>query len=159
MAKLYGAAESVEEIANRLLPTYHSELATARIQYIFVDKSSAKNGRPVLGKSRRISGALEFLLEKDFLIEVALDQWDPASERQREALVDHLLESCTGEEDEKNGGAMKWKMRSPDVNEFTAILHRHGAWNVELQGMVEVAQRLNIEARVQEVEESVVRNN
>jgi hypothetical protein len=159
MPRLYGAAEEVEKIANALLPTYHAELATARIQYIFVDKASKKNGKPVLGKSRRVSGALEFLLERDFLIEVALDEWNNATERQRQALVDHLLESCTGIEDEENGGAMKWTMRMPDVNEFTSILHRHGAWTADLQGMVEVAQRLNIEARVQEVVETVVQQD
>jgi hypothetical protein len=125
------------------------------MQYIFVDKASKKNGRPVLGKARRVSGSLEFLLEKDFLIEVALDCWDEADNRQREALVDHLLECCTGVEDNENGGAMKWHMRAPDVNEFTSVITRHGAWNEDLQNLVQVAQRLNIEERVQEVVESV----
>lgn len=153
--KMYGNAEQVEQIANELLPLFHSELAEARMQYVFVDVASQKNGRPVLGKARKMSGALEFLLAKDFLIEVALDQWNTASERQRRALVDHLLESCTGEEDEETG-EMKWKMRDPDVKEFTSIIHRHGAWTAELAGMVEVAQRLNIEERIQEVTDSTV---
>jgi hypothetical protein len=156
MPKLYANAESVEQIANSILPTYHSELATARIQYIFVDKAGAKNGRPTLGKARKVSGALEFLLGRDFLIEVALDKWNEATERHRLALVDHLLECCTGVEDEEDGGTMKWAMREPDVKEFTSILHRHGAWTEELSGMVEVAQRLNLEARIQEVQETVV---
>jgi len=155
MSKLYGPAEAVEEIANNLLPTYHPELATARIEYIFVDKASQKNGRPVLGKAKKVSGALEFLLEKDFLIEVALDCWNDASERQRQALVDHLLESCTGVEDDETG-EIKWTMRTPDVQEFTSILHRHGAWTDTLAGMVEVAQRLNVEDRIQEVADSSV---
>jgi hypothetical protein len=155
MPKLYGTAEDAEEIAQRLIPMYHPELATARIQYICVDKASQKNGRPVWGKAKKISGALEFLLEKDFMIEVALDCWNEASNRQREALVDHLLECCTGIEDDKTG-EMKWTMRTADVQEFTSILHRHGAWHETLEGMVEVAQRLNIEARVQEVEDNEV---
>lgn len=154
MAKEYGPAESVEEIALRLIPTYHPELATARIVYIFVDKASKKAGRSVLGKARKISGALEFLLEQDFLIEVAMDSWNELTERQRNALVDHLLETCTGEEDEKTGD-MKWAMREADVKEFTSILNRHGAWTDELSGMVEVAQRLNLEARAQEVIETI----
>jgi hypothetical protein len=150
MPKLYGAAETVESVAKALLPTYHSELATARIQYIFVDQASKKGGRPVLGKVRKVTGSLEFLLEKDFLIEVALDCWNAASEPEKRALVDHLLERCTGEEDEETG-AMTWTVREPDINEFTSILSRHGAWNAGLAGMVEVAQKLNLEARVQEV--------
>ena len=155
MAKFYGSAEEVEEVANSLIPTYHSELATARIEYVFVSVASKKNGRPVLGKSRKVSGVLEYLLEKDFMVEVALDCWNEASNRQKEALVDHLLECCTGEEEEDTGD-MKWKIRQPDVNEFTSILNRHGAWNETLADLVDVAQRLNIEARVQEVTDEEV---
>jgi hypothetical protein len=154
MAKEYCRAESVEEIALRLIPTYHPELATARIIYIFVDKASKKTGRNVFGKARKISGALEFLLEQDFLVEVAMDCWNELTDRQRNALVDHLLECCTGLEDEKTGD-MRWAMREADVKEFTSILNRHGAWTDELSGMVEVAQRLNLEARAQEVVETV----
>jgi hypothetical protein len=154
MAREYGLAESVEEHALRLIPTYHPELATARIVYIFVDKASKKAGKPILGKARRVSGSLEFLLERDFIIEVALECWNEMPDRQRSALVDHLLESCTGVEDEQNG-EMKWAMREADVREFTSILNRHGAWTDELSGMVEVAQRLNLEARAQEVVESI----
>jgi len=150
MPRLYGQAESVEQIATNLLPTYHAELATARMQYVFVDKGSLKNGQPVYGKVRKLSGAVQFLVEKDFLIEVALDHWNEASESKRLAIVDHLLECCTGAEDEKTG-EMKWVVREPEVQEFASILHRHGAWTDALQGMVEVAQRLNLEARVQEV--------
>lgn len=154
MPRLYGSAEQVEEIAQRLLPTYHPELATARIMYIFVDVASKKNGRPVFGKASRVSGKWEYLTGQDFVIEVALDEWNNLDNRKREALVDHLLENCTGEEDETNGD-MKWKVRTPDIQEFTSILNRHGAWNEELAGLVEVAQRLNLEARAQEVSDTV----
>lgn len=155
MPRIYGAAEEVEKLASEILPTFHSELATARIRYIYVDKAGSKNGRPVLGKAKRINGAMEFLLETDFLIEVALDKWNEANARQRMALIDHLLENCTGVEEETSG-VMKWAMREPDVREFTSILSRHGAWTEDLQGLVEVAQRLNLEARVQEVSDTRV---
>lgn len=155
MAREYGAAESVEEIALRLIPTYHPELATARIAYIFVDKASKRGGRAVLGKARKISGALEYLLQQDFIVEVALECWNELADRQRNALVDHLLESCTGEEDETTG-EMKWVMREAEVKEFASILSRHGAWTDELSGMVEIAQRLNLEARAQEVVDDIV---
>lgn len=155
MARMYGEAEQVKEIADQLIPHYHPEIASARIGYVSVDKASKKNGKPVLGKARKVSGVWEHLVELDFLIEVAQDQWNPATNRQRHALVDHLLECCTGVEDEKTG-EMKWTMRSPDVNEFTAILQRHGAWHEELEGLVQVAQQLNLDARIQEVEDDEV---
>lgn len=150
MPKLYSTAESVEAVAQQLIPLYHPELATARIRYIYVDKASAKNGKPVAGKVRRISGSLEYLLDTDFLVEVALDQWNEKTDTQRQALVDHLLERCTGEEDDKTGD-MKWTTREPDVAEFTAILRRHGAWNDDLAGFATVAKTVDIDALVEDV--------
>jgi len=152
MPKMYAIAEMVEAVAKALIPTYHPELATARILYVFVDKAAMKNGRPILGKAKKVSGALEFLLEADFMLEVALDQWNELSPNQRRALTDHLLERCTGEEDEEDAGAgMKWSVREPDVTEFMSILQRHGAWNEALSGFVSVAQRVNVDALVGDV--------
>ena len=150
MPKLYSSAESVEAVASNLIPMYHPEIATARIKYLFVDKASTKGGRPVNGKVRKISGSLEYLLECDFIVEVALDQWNEKSEEQRQALVDHLLERCTGEEDEKTGD-MNWTTREPDVSEFTAILRRHGAWNDDLAGFASVAKTVDIDGMVEDV--------
>jgi hypothetical protein len=134
-----------------MLPTFHPELATARIKYILVDKGSQKGGRPVFGKCRRISGALEYLLELDFLVEVSGDIWNELSVEQRQSLVDHLLERCTGEEDE-NTGEMVWKLREPDVQEFATILRRRGAWTAELTEFVSVAKTLDVEGILEEIE-------
>ena len=80
MPKVYGTAELVETMATGLIPLFHPELATARFKYVFVDKASQKNGKPVRGKVRRITGILDFLIETDFLMEVALDEWNPMSD-------------------------------------------------------------------------------
>lgn len=154
MPKEYGIADTVEELATKLIPNYHPELATARLKYIYVDKASQKSGRPVLGKVRKISGALQFLLEIDFLVEVALETWNELSAQQRTALVDHLLERCYGEENEDNG-EMKWSVREPDVQEFSSILQRHGAWNDELNGFVSIAHHVKIDDMVQDVVSNV----
>lgn len=152
MPKIYAMAESVEAVAKQLIPTFHPELASARILYVFVDKASMKNGRPILGKAKKVSGPLEFLLEADFMLEVALDQWNEMTPNQKRALTDHLLERCTGEEDEEDAGAdMKWSLREPDVTEFMSILQRHGAWNDALSGFVSVAQRVNVDELVSDV--------
>ena len=147
MAHLYSTAESVEALAQQAIPMFHPHLATARVSYIFVDKASMKNGRPVLGKVRRVSGIMEFMVEKDFMIEIPLDQWNELGETQRHALVDHLLERCNGEEDEKSG-EMKWSTREPDVQEFSTILRRHGAWTTDLAGFVSVAKTINVDEMV-----------
>jgi len=147
MPREYSAAEIVENMALQAIGISHPHLAMARITYLFIDKGSMKAGRPVLGKVKKISGSLEFLLEKDFLVEVAGDHWNELTDSQRLALVDHLLERCYGEEDE-NTGEMTWSIREPDVQEFSTILRRHGAWNEGLAGFVSVAKTVNIDQMV-----------
>lgn len=151
MPGVFATAEIVEDFAKRLIPAYHPELATARIAYVFAEKASMKNGRPVYGKVKKVSGSAEFLLEKDFVIEVGLDKWNELSEAARTALVDHLLERCFGEEDPEDAGApMKWTVREPDVMEFTTILRRHGIWHEDLTGFVQVAHEINLDHIVAE---------
>jgi hypothetical protein len=149
MPKTYGGAESVQIIADGLIANYHPELATARIMYVFVDTSSNKGGLELSGKVRKFSGFLEFALEKDFVVEVALDKWNDLLASQRTALIDHLLERCTGEEDEETG-AMKWKIREPTVQEFTTVLHRQGAWHEGLQELVATAKGIDVEEIMQQ---------
>lgn len=150
MAKIYSDADTVENIARRLIKENHSHLATARIRYIWVSEASKKSGKPVLGKVRKISGALQFLTDLEFLVEVALDAFNDLDERQRVALVDHLLERCFGDEDEKTG-EMKWTLRDPDVQEFQGILDRHGAWNEDLRNFVSLAKAVDVDSLVDDV--------
>lgn len=149
MAKEYSTAESVEQIAQGLIPNLHAELGTARMLYCFVDKASVKGGIELLGKVKKLSGFNEWALEKDFVIEVAGNRWNELTPKQQQALVDHLLERCTGEEDEKSG-EMKWMLREPEVQEFATILRRHGAWHPGLVSFVEIAQGIELDEIIEE---------
>lgn len=142
-------AEDVELVAKNLIPNYHPELATARMHYIFTAKAPKKGGRELMGKVSKVSGKWEFLTELDFILEVPRPIWSTMSGSQRTALVDHLLEHCTAEEDEQTG-SMKWKVREPDVREFSTILQRQGAWNDTLVSFASVAQSLDIDSIVDE---------
>jgi hypothetical protein len=152
MPKYFDHAEIVENIASGLIPNYHSDLATARILYVFVSEASKRNGKEVLGKVQKVSGVTEWAIEKDFMVIVAQDKWQELTDSQRTALVDHLLERCVGEEDE-NTGDMKWKVRDPDVQEFSSILNRYGAWMEDLQNFVSVAHKINLDGLMEEGEE------
>jgi hypothetical protein len=152
MAKTWEEAnDTVGVIAGGLIPNYHPELATARIQYVFVSEASSKGGQELLGRVKKLAGFLEWSLESDYVIEVAQDKWTSLEQHQRTALVDHLLERCTGEEDEKTG-EMRWKVREPNVQEFDTILDRHGAWHPQLAGFVSIAKRVNLDGLLEEEE-------
>lgn len=143
MAKMYNPSEAVEAMAKSLIPSHHPELATARMAFLFVDKTSRKGGRERWGSVTKVSGRWEFMTELDFIIEVASPIWNDITERQRQALVDHLLECCSGEEDEQSG-EMKWSTREPDVQEFSSILQRHHVWNDSLTAFIRVAQEIDL---------------
>ncbi len=155
MPRIYANAESVETIATQLIPVFHPHLASARINYVTVDKAGMKGGRPVLGKASRVTGVHEYLLELDFLIVVAADQWNELSSEQRTALVDHLLEHCFGEEDEQTG-ELKWSVREPEVQEFVTILRRRGAWTTDLANFVSVAKTVDLDTIIEELAEEAV---
>lgn len=145
------ADDSVGVIAAGLIPNFHAELATARIKYVFVSEASMKGGQELIGRVKKVSGFLEWAIECDFLVETAQDKWNELEASQRTAYVDHMLERCTGEEDEKTGG-MRWKLRDPDVQEFSTILDRWGAWHTALAGFVSVAKRVNLQGLEDEEE-------
>lgn len=149
MSADYSSAESVQAVAQSLMATYHPELATARIAYLFIDRVPKKGGRELYGKAVKVSGRWQELTELDFCIEVSLPKWQDLTDDQKTALIDHLLERCSGEEDEEDG-SYKWSLREPDVQEFSTILQRHGIWNESLTGFVQVAQSLNIADIVRE---------
>lgn len=148
MATEYCDGESIKSIAERIIATHHPELALAQIKYVFRDSATKKGGRTVHGSVKKLAPLWKYITECDFLMEVALESWNVMQEATRFALVDHLLERCTGEEveseDDDTPSGMKWKLREPDVHEFANILRRHGAWNEDLAGFVSVAQSINL---------------
>jgi hypothetical protein len=144
------ADETVGAIAAGLIPNHHPELASARMWYVFVSEAANKGGQELLGKVKKVSGFLQWITEKDFLIEIALPKWNDLEADARTALVDHMLERCVGTEDDKNSGQMKWSLREPEVQEFASILDRYGAWNPGLAGFVAVSKRVNLDGFVDE---------
>jgi hypothetical protein len=154
MAQNYQEAQPVESIATSLIGTHHPELAEAKFKYVFKDSCSKKGGKPVLGTVKKLSELMYFLVEADFLMEIPMDIWNELDANRRTALVDHLLERCTGEEDEQTA-EMKWKTREPDVYEFSSILRRHGAWTEDLSNFASVAQTLDLSFMTEEEDSEV----
>lgn len=152
MPQTYVDAEAVQNIAKGLIANFHPDLATAEFRFVFKEKAGKKAGKTIYGTVKKMSDLMKFLIEADYLMEVALDTWNEMDETRRTALVDHLLERCQGEEDEETG-EMKWKTREPDVHEFSSILRRYGAWTQDLEGFCSVAQSLDLNFMTGSVEE------
>lgn len=140
----YRPASAVARIAQRLIGQYHTDLEDVRIEYVFRDEAAKKNGKLVLGTARKVTGLNAYLAQLDedgwptvddgeefFVIEIAEDAWLRLNGHQRTALVDHELAHCTTEVNKDD--ELVLKMVAHDLEEFRAVVERHGLWRPDLE--------------------------
>lgn len=145
----YRPAAPVERIAGALIAKHHHHLDDVRIEYVFRSEHTNSNGKAVMGKARKISGLNAYLsqpLDPDetpagdevdyFVIEIAEDIWAVLDAGQRIALVDHELCHCTTEFNDQ--GDLVLKIKAHDLEEFRAVVDRHGLWQPDLTAFAEV---------------------
>lgn len=133
----------------------HSHLRGVPIGYIFRDEEIHDKGRLVNATAHlpRIQGAaakywgrmLEWTIARilgfqpDFVILIDRNVWAGLDPRRKLALLDHELMHCAQAEDEFGSprfnqvtGDPIWRIAGHDIEEFSAIVERHGAWNEDL---------------------------
>jgi predicted metallopeptidase len=152
----YWRAKDVEAIVEQLVPEYHDHLdrTDVTVRCVFRDTVAKSRGRMVLGKARKISGLnahLVGLVRRDdlgddpadfFCIEVPHEPWQHLTEAQRVALVDHELSHFYVALPEDPEEPRKLVMVSHDLEEFHAVVARHGLWRPDLKALAKViAQR------------------
>lgn len=140
----YSRAPQVADIANDLIDNVddHKPLKDVTIEYVWRDKAPKSKGRLVLAKARKVTGLSAFLTNSSlglpdieandsfFVVEVAADTWQRLTDEQRRALIDHEL--CHLQVDEDGDGRPVLSMRGHDLEEFAAIVERHGLWASDL---------------------------
>ncbi len=146
MTTEYRPASAAAEIAADLIPRHHDDLIGVRIEYVFRSKAAKSKGRVVLGRARKVGGLNAFLAAEDepdevavdpdafFVLEFAEDEWASLSHRQRVALVDHELSHCVVEYGDD--GERKLGLVGHDLEEFEAIVYRHGLWKPDVTRFV-----------------------
>lgn len=149
----------------RLPEHVHLVDGEAAINWLLKRDFKVKGGRQIIGTAHlpRVQGDLnpcfEWLVERlfgrfpDFLIVLDCEYWLNASDRNREILVYHELMHCIHKVDgfgdpryDENDRPL-WGIRGHDVEEFTAVVRRYGAWNAELESFISAAQAHTAEAR------------
>lgn len=118
-----------------------------------------EGGREVLGAMHlpsvqgKLSGVFEWMIERlfghmpTFLMILDADYWDGVDARLREILVFHemchmgLKRNREGDIVEDENGMPKWRLVGHDVEEFTAVVARYGAWNGDLKTFIAAARK------------------
>lgn len=81
----------------------------------------------------------------DFLVILDAGYWEYVDDRRREILMFHEMSHCIHKEDQygeprfTREGVPVWGLVGHDVEEFTAVVRRYGAWTAELEAFVTAA--------------------
>jgi len=118
-------SETVVRLAEEIRAQHHPELEGARIAYLFVPKGPVSGGVVRLGKAKKQSELQALVSGKDFLIILSADQWEVLDGRRRAALLDHELCHCWPKFN-KDGEPDGWTVRHHDLEDFAAVVERHG---------------------------------
>lgn len=148
MAKFKKARPEVEELARRLIGEHHSHLIEARFAYLEREGEWTSKGDVKLGEARKVTPQMKALVDADFVITINGDAWTKLTPEQREALIDHELSHCSRGEDDKHGNP-RWEIDKHDVEEFSAVIRRHGLWKPEL---VQFGKQVAVQERIFEDE-------
>lgn len=155
----YKLATEARQIGARIIEENHPHLLGVRVEFLFMDKTPKSKGREVWGRAKKISGLPAFLALGPntlpdfyadqpfdlFVIELSEEVWERLTPKGKAALVDHELYHCVVETDDETGDA-KLGTRGHDLEEFEAILRRHGLWRESVREFVEAgAEQLSLE--------------
>lgn len=134
------ARKEIQDMGMTLIGQNHPDLATVAEEIVIVyrEKAGKSGGQVILGTSKKVTPLANALAGEDykFVLEIAADQWEDLTGRQREALVDHLLTACRCEEDPKSGH-LKCSVAKPDIMAFRENIERYGMWFPKDEGDVD----------------------
>lgn len=135
-------------LLSELVASYHDDLGSARIALAWCTSWKPDvDGRMTLGKCKRASDLDRELAEFDFVILLNRQSWDLLAPAQREALLDHelshaaLKHDASGEPVEDERGRRVYRLRKHDLEEFAAVVERHGCYKRDLQEFVAALRR------------------
>lgn len=122
------APQSVIHTAEELIRQYHPDLEEAQIAFVMRSEPQKRGPRYILGSACKVPQKMQPYLEYDFLIWLSESDYTNMSDAEREALIDHELCHCS-----QNGDG--WTLLDHDIQEFAAIIARHGLWTTDLRRM------------------------
>ncbi len=123
----------IDSVLPQVLP-YHPHLKKEVIIFLF--KKSMKYGGTAQVCNKQLKAILDIYdADADFIICLNWQVWKQLTDAQKEALVDHELEHCKYDENDRP------IMKEHDLEEFTCVVERHGLWTTALQHMEKTMRR------------------
>lgn len=136
----YIPAPEVEVLAKQIINDIRPQLGHVRIAYVFRPEAAISDDKVIAGMCVRVDDRNRSIHDHDFIIEISKDIWDDATEEFRRALIDHEL-GHAGLRADENGDILydektnrpKTYIRKHDIEEFSDVFERHGAYHKNLR--------------------------
>ena len=115
-------SKEVLAIVKKIRRKYYPEFVNAKIITLMRNGKWGKWGtiRAVSAEQRKAG------IAADYILTLKAAAWENFSKKQKRALVDHELAHMVCKETKKG---IKFRCRHHDVEEFSAIVKRYGAWS------------------------------
>lgn len=147
--------KDIFKIIRELTNEHHEELRQATILPAWmIGNKHDRDVRLVLGRMKKATELEREAHGADAFLLINQEAWPRFDDRQKRALIDHELEHLTVslnpntlEPNLDGHGKIRYRMRKHDVEEFQAIINRHGCWKDHLRKFAE--QALAVEERLQ----------
>jgi DNA-binding FrmR family transcriptional regulator len=107
--------------------------------YLYKNKPIKIKGREAVATAEKVAQKHRTLSGYHFIITIAYPTWQELDDKIRLAVLDHELEHCFVEDDEKTGEP-KYAVLPHDVEEFSTIIRRHGLYTSDLVRIGHVVQ-------------------
>ena len=134
--RTYEYAKDAEKLAKgTAIPSWHPHLAMLKICYLEDQEDMVAKGRTVLAKIRKVNAVEAYITGHDLILIISGPSWRTLGAVQRIALIDHEL--CHVIEADSGDG---YTMVSHDLEEFNAVVKRHGAWWPDIAEFVSAVQ-------------------
>lgn len=137
---------AVIKVVAKMVKAHHKHLMNAKIVPAWMlGKKPDKDGHVVLGRMRKCSELERELHGRDAILLLNQAYWRTFSEAQREALVDHELchldqvLDADLEPAVDGHGKPKFRIRKHDLEEFRAVVERHGCYLADLKEFAQAA--------------------
>lgn len=142
-AEFYDASEGLINLAHELIQEHHGHLIEAKIKYLFRTGNWEVKKRDTWGQAKKVGKEIKFLTGYDFIITIHQDVWEQLNNEDRKALLDHELQHCSAGTD--NVGNKVWYVQGHDLEDFHAIIRRHGLWSPALKKLENMLNQTELE--------------
>lgn len=132
----------IHDMIATIVVEHHPDLAEATIAVAWhLSRKPDKDGRMQLGSTKLVGNLERELMEHDFIVVLVKEFWDDpnVTDDQRRALLDHQLSRVArvidegGEPIEDERERKRYRLVKPDLQEFSAVVKRHGMYRKEIE--------------------------